>query len=138
MTTDRADNITHQITVDGVEYVYETSCLVDKNNERLDRAQREGIPHGVVTPNRRLDHITDTYPKNPDYTFQEFAGPVFEFGGYGDVTLVDPYTLRRLWVGNAVDPAEKSVGGMMTNAQMYDSLRNAINVAEAVGFLDHE
>lgn len=64
------------------------------------------------------------YPKTDVYHFQEFAGPVFEFGGYSDITMIDPWSGRRLWISDGA--AEGSI---------YDQLRAAIDEAEKVGFL---
>lgn len=37
------------------------------------------------------------YPKVEVYTWQEFAGFAVEMGGYGDLTMIDPYSGRRFW-----------------------------------------
>jgi len=70
----------------------------------------------------------DVYPKKDSYTFQEFAGPVFELGGYGDLTMVDPYTLKRLWI------SQSSIQGL----SFFDAMRRAIDVAEAIQFLGED
>lgn len=66
------------------------------------------------------------YPQSATYTFGEFAGPVFEYGGYGDMSMIDPYTLRRLWVGGASEDEQISI---------YDYLRKVIDEAEKIDFL---
>jgi hypothetical protein len=107
-----------------IEIEYEVSNLIDSNNERCDNAR---VP-AEWKPKRRLGP-DDVYPQKGEYVFQEFAGPVFEFGGYGDITMVDPYTLDRLWISQAGIHA--AVGA---NASGYDWMRVAIDVAEAIGF----
>lgn len=39
------------------------------------------------------------YPKNDQYQWGEFAFAAIELGGYSDMSLVDPMTGTRLWVG---------------------------------------
>jgi hypothetical protein len=112
---------------------YEVHDFIKEVNERADqyradvdlRAQMDRLNMRQPT---RLDPLQDVYPKKGSYTFQEFAGPVFEFGGYGDMTLIDPYTLRRLWVSQQV------VGEL----GVYDAMRRVIDLAEATGFLRDE
>ena len=71
----------------------------------------------------------DPYPKNDLYQFQEFAGPVFELGGYGDMSLIDPYTMRRLWVSDVLREEEREGPAYLLNA-----IRRVLDVAETVGF----
>ena len=55
----------------------------------------------------------DLYPKSDRYQFQEFAGLVFEYGGYHDITVVNPGTGDRLWVsGVGVRECETAAGHM--------------------------
>lgn len=71
---------------------------------------------------------SQTYPTTDIYEFGEFAGPIFEMGGYGDITMIDPYTGRRLWVGGAFQDGDS----------IYDAMTKAISVAEEIGFLKEE
>lgn len=78
------------------------------------------------------DDKTRCYPTAESYTWGAFAGlaiesggqPVaaVELGGYGDLEMVDPYTMQRLWVGDVPD-------------SIYDALRKLIDVAEREQFL---
>lgn len=43
----------------------------------------------------------ECYPSNDRYQWQEFAGLAIEFGGYADVTAIDPYSGRRFWLAQA-------------------------------------
>jgi hypothetical protein len=78
------------------------------------------------------DHSTGkpipVYPQAAKYAFQEFAGPVFELGGYGDMTMIDPYSGRRLWVSAELLGPEK--------ASIYDSMKRVIEIAERNRFLE--
>jgi hypothetical protein len=67
------------------------------------------------------------YPQQDTFTLQEFAGPVFEIGGYGDMGLINPYKCKRLWVGGALDDND-----------IYEGMRRVINVAEKLGFLGRD
>jgi hypothetical protein len=67
------------------------------------------------------------YPQDDKYEFQEFAGPVFEMGGYGDMTMIDPYTGRRLWVSQALLGEDWSP---------YQAMRKVIELAEKHDFLN--
>lgn len=78
----------------------------------------------------------DCYPKGPTvaqlkpgavvHVWQEFPGFVVELGGYGDMTIVDPYTGRRMWMWI---PDEFWSQGVIA------AYRYAIDVADRVGFL---
>lgn len=68
------------------------------------------------------------YPQRDTYQFQEFAGLVFELGGYGDVTLCDPYTGRRLHLMHAFDGPDGQTLGL------FDAMRKVIDAAEQVGW----
>lgn len=118
----------NQVEIDGQPVRYAVIDQIARSNDRINRFEREGMPPGFIAPNRRLDAKRDTYPKNDQYQFQEFAGPVFELGGYADISLIDPYTLRRLWVADALSYDDASI-------TIYDAMRKAIDVAEAIDFL---
>jgi len=112
---------------------YEVHDFIVEANERAtkwdnDLEFRSQMERLGMRRHPKMDPHQDVYPQKGSYTFQEFAGPVFEFGGYGDMTLIDPYTLRRLWVGQQV------VGEL----NVYDAMRRAIDLAEAIDFLRDE
>lgn len=79
------------------------------------------------------DDKTRCYPQAESYTWSEFAGvaiqsgdqPIVatEMGGYGDMTMVDPYTGQRLWMVGAFE------------GDIYDALRRLIDLAEREQFL---
>jgi hypothetical protein len=82
-----------------------------------------------------------TYPRAAVYTFGEFAGPVIEaggrpaavveFGGYGDVSLTDPWTGRRLSVLGLPDGDEdEDPDGLLLIA----AIRTALDVAAETRF----
>jgi len=62
------------------------------------------------------------YPGKDTHMWGEFALVAVEMGGYGDATLVDPYTGSRLWVA---DGAQDSLPA---------TLRSLAAVAERVGW----
>lgn len=131
------------VEIHGLALEYSVSDLIETNNYRIDRFMQKGSPHPLgMGPSQRLSRERDVYPKTDQYQFQEFAGPVFEFGGYGDATIVDPYTLRRLWVGRAWDPdgtwppGEPESFGRDGAKHMLKAMRRVLDVAEAVGFFD--
>lgn len=66
------------------------------------------------------------YPQATAHTWGEFPVIAVEMGGYSDITAVDPYTGRRLWLG----------GANGADATPYDALRRLIDAMEAQGFLD--
>lgn len=83
------------------------------------------------------------YPATDTYQFGEFAGPVAErpavegvqgrqpgpvaeFDGYGGITLTDPWTGDRLWVGDVAGEFDGS---------LWDAMRRIIGVAEDIGFM---
>jgi|SRR5215831_1725962 len=70
----------------------------------------------------------ECYPKREAYVFNEFAGPIFELGGYSDMTLIDPWSGRRLWVADALGTPDMPI-------PLFDAIRYVLQVAEAVGFL---
>jgi hypothetical protein len=70
------------------------------------------------------------YPDSDTYTWGEFAGMAIELGGYGDMTMVDPYTRQRLWMG-AIRDAE----GTIVDETPYAQLRRLIDLAEREQFL---
>jgi hypothetical protein len=112
---------------------YKVIDQIAENQERRTKWRenkdwREKMQGVGMTEPQVLDK-SKTYPNQAEYTFQEFAGPVFEFGGYGDMTMIDPYTLRRLWVGKE----------FLFEGTTYDWMRRVIDLAEAIDFLhDHE
>jgi hypothetical protein len=89
-----------------------------------DKLRRQMLSLGIKRP-IKLDPVAEVYPQKPSYTFQEFAGAVFEIGSFGDLTMVDPCTRKTLWVGGAFDAARS----------IYDAMRRVLDVAEKVGFL---
>jgi hypothetical protein len=122
------DGTFRSVLVNGVGREFAITDTIAQNNRRLDTLQAEGQPAALL-PTRRLEHGKDTYPSTDTYQFQEFAGVVFELGGYGDITMIDPYTLRRLWVADAL--AYDEVGG---GTYLLNAIRLACDVAEATGF----
>lgn len=123
-----------QVTLAGGHTVeFSITDQIARNNKRLDRFATEGLPPGMFAPSRRLSADRDVYPKTDSYQFQEFAGVVFELGGYSDITMVDPYTLRRLWVGEVLELDE--IGSPL---YLFNGIRKVLDVAEAVGFFAGE
>jgi len=120
--------------LNGETVTYSVLDVIKGNNEVANRWRdepdyREALKSRGVQRVVRLDPKADVYPYKQSYTFQEFAGPVFEIGGYGDMTLIDPYTLKRLWVGGVfVDD----------NTSVYDGIRRVLAVAEELDFLGSE
>jgi hypothetical protein len=70
------------------------------------------------------------YPDNGTHTWGEFAGMAIELGGYGDMTMVDPYSGQRLWMG-AIRDAE----GAIVDETPYAQLRRLADLAEREQFL---
>jgi hypothetical protein len=66
------------------------------------------------------------YPSKGEYTFQEFAGPLFELGGYGDITMVNPFNGMRLWLSREVLPQDGNT---------YDWIVRAVELARECHFL---
>ncbi len=64
------------------------------------------------------------YPKNDKYEFGMFAGFVFEFGGYGDISLINPYNGRSMWVS-------QNIVGKMTS---YQAMHKILELAEKHNF----
>jgi hypothetical protein len=65
------------------------------------------------------------YPKTGVYQFTGQPGPVFEMGGYNDMTVIDPLTGARHYVARA-----------MTDGQpLVSVMRGVIASAEAAGFM---
>jgi hypothetical protein len=118
------------IELDSGTVMYSITDTIEETNRVHDewvtnselRRQMQGL--GLKRP-IKLDPRTEVYPQKPSYTFQEFAGAVFEIGSFGDMIMVDPCTLKTLWVGGAFDPARS----------IYDAMRRVLDVAEKVGFL---
>lgn len=103
--------------------IEETNMVHDKwatDSEFRRQMQDLGLKRPI-----KLDPGAEVYPQKPSYTFQEFAGAVFEIGSFGDLIMVDPCTRKTLWVGGAFDSARS----------IYDAMRRALDVAEKVGFL---
>lgn len=68
----------------------------------------------------------ERYPAAGVHTWQEFAGVAVEFGGYGDATLIDPWSGRRLHVPGAA-------AGTPT-----ETMRRLADAADEVGFFQTE
>jgi hypothetical protein len=110
---------------------YEVHDFIAEHNDRVDKwdsdaeyreqARAIGLKRG-----EKWDPKAEVYPQKPSYTFQEFAGPVFELGGYGDMTLIDPYSQRRLWV------SQSTIGDLSA----YDAMILVLKIAQAIDFLD--
>lgn len=66
------------------------------------------------------------YPKNDSYTWGEFACAAFEIGGYSDMTLVDPYSGSRFWVGDV----------LADGPTWYEAMHRVISAAEQGNFLE--
>jgi hypothetical protein len=66
------------------------------------------------------------YPDAGSYQWGEFACLAIEFGGYGDLSAVDPYDGRRLNT-RAFNPGGGSV---------YDALRRLVDEMQRTRFLD--
>jgi len=115
-------------------YKYEVHDFIAEHNARCEDIEANpekwrGLLAGLPTQ-RVWDPAKEVYPQKDHYTFQEFAGPVFELGGYGDMTLIDPYSQRRLWVADVLkDAAEQSI---------YDAMITTIKIAQEIGFLGSE
>jgi hypothetical protein len=77
------------------------------------------------------------YPAVDLYQFQEFAGPVFELGGYGDMTLIDHYTGRRLWMApeRANDGHVMPGDPVLTEMSVYDQMARLIALAKEIDFM---
>jgi hypothetical protein len=118
-----------EIEIGGKTVEYSVSNTIERNHEAFARAERPDAPDWMKPPPRRLERDKDVYPKTGTYEFGEFAGPVFELGGYGDMTMVDPYTLERLWVAHVFNGEDTS---------LFEAMRRVIDVAEAIGFPGHE
>lgn len=73
------------------------------------------------------------WPNAEAHTWGEFAGVAVECGGYGDMTMIDPSSGRRLWLGDAFDQTPG-------DGAFLRALRRLVDLAEATGFLgdDHE
>ncbi len=127
-----------KVTIRGQEVTYSVADEIENNHYRYDNhdarierlmtewpeRDRAYVTDLIQKPSKRLDRDEDTYPRTDTYQFQEFAGYVFELGGYGDMSIIDPYTRVRLWVGDALNQ----------NTTIWDSMRKVIDVAEAVGW----
>jgi len=94
------------------------------------------------------------YPQRDSYTWSEFALMAIEQGGYGDATLVNPYTGARLWVGSIHDaegphaeffaqlrtkhaakaPESTEYAPGRRSVNTYEVLRHLINIAEEQGW----
>lgn len=70
------------------------------------------------------------YPDAPAHTWNAFAGMAIELGGYGDMTMIDPYSGQQLWMG-AIRGAE----GAIVDETPYAQLRRLIDLAEREQFL---
>lgn len=75
------------------------------------------------------------YPQADTYQFGAFAGAVIELGGYSDIEMIDPYTGRRLWLGQALGRFGIREGETETSVNIYDAMRALVDLAEATGFL---
>ncbi len=87
-------------------------------------AQTAPRKHKVIAGNPNVAH----YPKSDSHQFGEFAGPVFEMGGYSDITIVNPYNGNRLWVSQAFDGS----------ADLYTAMERAIVVARKIDFFEQK
>jgi hypothetical protein len=102
-----------------------------------DITVREGNGHPnaliVFPPVRdyRTGQPIPTYPKSSMYEFQEFAGLVFELGGYGDITMINPYTGLRLWIS-------QDILAECASDDIYAWMRKAIDIAQECRFLDYD
>jgi hypothetical protein len=113
------------VTIDSQDVEYEISSLIEDNHLAIEHAMRGGVPVPFFAgPKMKLDPDKDVYPANDQYQFQEWPAFVFEIGGYGDMTMVDPYTLHRLWVADAFH----------NGRSVWDAMRFCIDVAEHVKF----
>jgi hypothetical protein len=108
--------------------VHDMIAEIDASIEKWDTDadyQRQMKDLGMRRPTK-MDRHADTYPQKESYTFQEFASACFEMGGYGDMTICDPYTLKRLWVSQ----------DELRDLSIYDAMRRVIAIAEQVDFLN--
>jgi hypothetical protein len=117
----------------------------------MARLTRDGTEYEISGP----APADRTYPRTETYTFGEFAGPVIEaagrpaavveFGGYADVSLVDPWTGRRLWIPRALPDLHGHDGGTAEGCpacfddgagarSLLAAIRKALDVAEETGF----
>jgi len=73
----------------------------------------------------------ETYPTVGTYTWGEFAGLVIEAGGYNDLTIINPYTGRRLWLADALQEGDFEYS-------IYDAARRIIALAEKLDFMGED
>lgn len=74
------------------------------------------------------------YPQAATYTWGEFAGLAIEFGGYGDISAVDPYTGERFTLLDAwaYHPANHGSDG---GASFLNAIRRLVDAIEADGWM---
>lgn len=105
------------------------------------------------------DPVADSecYPKVDTHVWNEFAGLAIEFGGYCDISAVDPYTGRRFWLSSAfrcdahaaeLDAAEPGTPAMAVYDKMVGcqdchnisgltAIRRLLDAMEQAGFPDN-
>ena len=66
------------------------------------------------------------YPKNDMYQWGEFAVMAVECGGYSDMSLVDPMTGTRFWVGEV----------LADGPTWYEAMHRVISAAERADFIE--
>lgn len=90
--------------------------------QQLDTLRPTSYPTNITpgTP----DYIG--YPKNDQYQWGEFALMAFELGGYSDISMVDPYTGTRFWVGDVLSDGPT----------WYEAMHRVIAAAEQANFIE--
>ena len=116
----------------------------------------ETVAQGVTEQGRDWKIIQGVKPENGgyhDHVWQEFAGLAIEMGGYSDLTAVDPYSGRRLWLSsafkcdthtamlNAAKPGEEAIEVYRLSHEcgdcsdsVYGAIRRLVDAMEAIGF----
>lgn len=102
--------------------------------------EHNGMPWKVSPPSGSQA----PYPQSETHQFGCWPVLVIETGGYNDVEIIDPFTRRRLWIGNMwTDRDNGGVGPVKTDGPAEgrttaDALRRTADVLDATGFLEQE
>lgn len=84
------------------------------------------------------------YPDSDTHLWGCWPVLAIETGGYNDVEVIDPFTQRRLWIGNMwTDRENRGLGPIKTDAaaegrNTAEVLRRIADVLEATSFLEAE
>jgi hypothetical protein len=115
---------------EGADIGWQPAEYVPPTHEDIDFARGEVKISFPPIKDHRTGRPPKYYPQRDSYEFQEFAGPVFELGGYGDITLVNPYNGMRMWVS--------STALIGTDDTTYDWMIKAIEIAKECHFLERD